>query len=176
MSSTVSIATLTLLTLTGCGGETSSATPGTSVAAQATTVAAKATTGFTKDPCSLLTSAEIAQALGADATAAPSTGAVGQKKCDWNLPGDTTGIPGLSLSYFSPSLATAFANAMHRHEPLAQNERQVDVGDGAILETAASIIDVLVGDSVFRVTGYSQHPISDDTLTSLARAAAARLP
>ncbi|MFJ4653396.1 hypothetical protein ACIP5Y_19205 [Nocardia sp. NPDC088792] len=168
---TLAAATGVLLSLTACGQ--SDKQPATTGPTVPTVTAA----GFSKDPCSLLTSAELTPALGGAATPAPGVNALGLHKCDWTRPDENLpeGIPDLSLSYFSAATSKAFADAIHQHLPPAADERQLAIGDGAVLKTDNSIIDVLVGNSVFRLTGYSQHPLSDDTLTSLATAAAERL-
>lgn len=164
-----------LLGLTACGGGASTSAPAAPAAASRSGVVTDpsfSATAFTKDPCTLLTAEEITEALGAPAAGEPSTSATGLKVCGWSKSGNTS-IADLQLHYNSAPIAQAFKLGLDKHL-LGPKDQLVPIGDGAVLKTGDADITVLVGGSTFELDG-SYGKLSDDAVTALAKAAAARV-
>jgi len=130
-------------------------------------------TGFTQDPCSLLTDAEVSQQLGRPLRAVPNRDQ--QPMCEWTA----NGQPGLDAPAFLEyqKLNSRFHMDVIRDlkRPNAgRGMQRFDIGDGALLSTARRDITVLVGGSTFRIGGGGVIPISDDALVNLARIAQPR--
>ena len=130
-------------------------------------------TGFTQDPCSLLTDAEVSQQLGRTLRAVPNGDQL--PMCEWTA----NGQPGLDAPAFLEyqKLNSRFHMDVIRDlkRPNAgRGMQRFDIGDGALLSTARRDITVLVGGSTFRIGGGGVIPISDDALVNLARIAQPR--
>ncbi len=125
-------------------------------------------TGFTQDPCSLLTNAEVSQQLGRQVLAVPNPDQ--QPMCEWT----PDGKPGLDTSAFleyqnqNSRFHLDVIRNLKRPNP-GPGVRRVDIGNGALLSTARRDISVLVGGSTFRIGGGGSIPLSDDALVNLAR-------
>jgi hypothetical protein len=130
-------------------------------------------TGFTQDPCSLLTDAEVSQQLGRQVRAVPNSDQ--QPMCEWTPDGQ----PGLDTSLFleyqkqTSRFHLDVIRDLKRPNP-GPGVRRFDIGNGALLSTARREISVLVGDSTFRIGGGGTIPVSDDALVNLARLAQPR--
>jgi uncharacterized protein DUF3558 len=178
---------LAALALSGCGGSgpaaTGSPAAGSSSGSSSSSSGGGATLGdqgyaateFTKQPCELLSPAEVGQAVGGTVTATPSTSATGLKVCEWTRPGNSSGLADLQLHYNAAPLAKAFKVGLQQNL-VASDEQRVDIGDGAVLKTGQGDVYVLVGNSEFEVNGSSSKPVSDTAVLSLAKLAASRLP
>jgi hypothetical protein len=130
-------------------------------------------TGFTRDPCSLLTNAEVSQELGRQVLAVPNTDQ--QPMCEWT----PDGKPGLDTSAFleyqkqNSRFHLDVIRNLKRPNP-GPGVRRFDIGNGALLSAARRDISVLVGGSTFRIGGGGSIPLSDDALVNLARIAQPR--
>lgn len=130
-------------------------------------------TGFTQDPCSLLTDAEVSQQLGRQVLKVPNQDQ--QLMCEWT----PDGKPGLDTSAF---LEYQKRNSRFHLDVIRDLQRpntgpgvrRFDIGNGALLSTARREISVLVGNSTFRIGGGGSIPLSDDALVNLARIAQTR--
>jgi hypothetical protein len=165
--------------LSGCGGSAPAGSPtGSEPSSGGSALGGDqgyAATEFTKEPCELLSPAEVAQALGGPVTAAPSTSVTGLKVCGWTRPGNSIGIADLQLHYNGAPLAKAFKVGLQQNL-LADGEQRADVGDGAVLKTGQGDVYVLVGNSEFELNGPSSKPLPDSVVLGLAKLAASRLP
>jgi len=127
-------------------------------------------TGFTQDPCSLLTDAEVSQQLGRQVRAVPNRDQ--DPRCEWTADGK----PGLDSAAF---LEYQKQNSRFHLDVIRDLKRpntgpgvrRFDIGNGALLSTARREITVLVGSSTFRIGGGGSIPLSDDALVNLARLA-----
>lgn len=130
-------------------------------------------TGFTQDPCSLLTDAEVSQQLGRQVLKVPNRDQL--PMCEWT----PNGKPGLDSSAF---LEYQKQNSRFHLDVIRDLKRpntgpgvrRFNIGNGALLSTARRDISVLVGDSTFRIGGGGSIPLSDDALVNLARLAQSR--
>lgn len=184
----VGLTALVALALTACGGSGpastgSPAATGSSSGASSSSSGGGSTLGdqgyaateFTKQPCELLSPAEVGQAVGGTVTATPSTSATGLKVCEWTRPGNSSGLADLQLHYNGAPLAKAFKVGLQQNL-LADDEQRVDIGDGAVLKTGQGDVYVLVGNSEFELNGSSSKPVPDTAVLGLAKLAASRLP
>jgi len=130
-------------------------------------------TGFTQDPCSLLTDAEVSQQLGRQVLAVPNRDQ--QPMCEWTA----NGQPGLDTAAFleyqkqNSRFHQDVVRDLKRPNP-GHGLRRVDIGNGALLSTSRGDISVLVGSSTFRIGGGGSIPLSEDALVNLARLAQGR--
>jgi hypothetical protein len=172
---------------TGCDENAGSAAPGAPAAGPSTDAgetgseaagappdaAAFEGTGFTQDPCSLITDAEMSQQLGSQVTAVPDSDL--PTMCEWT-PG---GRPALNSTF----LEYQKQNSRFHLDVIRDLQRtttgpgvqRLDIGNGALLNTARHEISVLVGSSTFRIGGGVPAPLSNDALANLARLAQSRL-
>jgi hypothetical protein len=154
------------LAITGCG-----ATAAHSADAAATTSEGsdQAATTFTKDPCTLLTNDEVAQALGAGpATRVPAPRiAGGYQQCQWVVPGNG----GSAVLFYIPDQQEieTLRSQLAGRIPLFGG-RLLDIGDGAAQTPVG--VQVLVGGSGFQVITV---PSSVEKEADLAKLAAVRL-
>lgn len=130
-------------------------------------------TGFTQDPCSLLTDAEVLQQFGRQVRAVPNRDH--QPMCEWT----PNGQPGLDtpafLEYQKQNSRFHLDVVRDLKRPNAGHGiRRFDIGNGALLSTARRDITVMVGGSTFRSGGGGALPLSDDALVNLARPAQPR--
>jgi hypothetical protein len=130
-------------------------------------------TGFTQDPCSLLTNAEVSRELGHPVAAVRNRDQ--QVMCEWT----PSGQPGLDTTVF---LEYQKQNSRFHMDVIRNLKRpntgpgvqRFDIGNGALLSTARREITVLVGDSTFRIGAGGSIPMSDEALVNLARLALPR--
>jgi hypothetical protein len=130
-------------------------------------------TGFTQDPCSLLTNAEVSQQLGRQVLAVPNPDH--QPMCEWT----SDGKPGLDTAAFleyqkeNSRFHLDVIRDLKRPKP-GPGVQRFDIGDGALLNAARGEINVLVGGATFRIGSGGSTPISEDALVNLARLALPR--
>jgi hypothetical protein len=128
-------------------------------------------TGFTHDPCTLLTDAEVSQQLGRQVSATPSIDE--GLMCEW-MPDDKSALAPVFLEYQRQD--SRFHLDVVRDLKRVKNSpgiQRFDIGNGALLNTNLREISVLVGSSTFRIGGAG--PLSDPALVSLARLAQSRV-
>jgi hypothetical protein len=128
-------------------------------------------TGFAKDPCTLLTDAEVSQQLGRKVSATPSIDE--GLMCEW-MPDDGSVLAPVFLEYQREN--SRFHLDVIRdlkRTKTSPGYQRFDIGNGALLNKNQRDISVLVGSSTFRIGGTG--PLSDDALVNLARLAQSRV-
>jgi hypothetical protein len=144
----------------GTAGESAGATSGRALEG----------TGFTQDPCTLLTDAEVSQQLGRQVSATPSIDE--GLMCEW-MPNDKSVTAPVFLEYQREDSRFHLDVIRDLKRPKASPGLQrFDIGNGALLNKNLRDISVLVGSSTFRIGGSG--PLSDDALVNLARLAQSR--
>jgi len=128
-------------------------------------------TGFTQDPCTLLTDAEVSQQLGRRVSATPSIDE--GLMCEW-MPGDNSVLAPVFLEYQREDSRFHLDVIRDLKRPKAgPGVQRFDIANGALLNKNRREISVLVGSSTFRIGGAG--PLSDDALVNLARLAQSRV-
>ncbi|HWN35451.1 MAG TPA: DUF3558 family protein [Pseudonocardia sp.] len=138
--------------------------------AASSVAAPEAEAWLAKDPCTLLTAAEIAQATGEPATpSAPGdpigAGLAAYKECDWTPKG--TGGHAVELQFEDPdnhTLKTELA------DPDFLPQLRVDVGDAAYRSAGEQQVSVLVGNNSFLLYAFKA-----EAVVPLAKLLASRL-
>jgi hypothetical protein len=127
-------------------------------------------TGFTQDPCSLLTNAEVSQQLGRKVLAVPNTNQ--QSMCEWT-PNGQPGLDSLAFLEYQKQNSRFHLDVIRdlKRPITGRGVRRFDIGNGALLSTARRDITVLVGGATFRI---GSRLLSDDALVDLARLAQSR--
>lgn len=131
-------------------------------------------TGFSQDPCSLITSAEVSEQAGHQVSAEPNSDL--PTRCEWS----PDGRPRLDSTYF---LEYQQQNSRFHLDVIrdlqrtttSPNVQRLGIGNGALLDTGRHEISVLVGTSTFRIGGGEPAQLSNDALANLARLAQSRL-
>jgi hypothetical protein len=130
-------------------------------------------TGFTQDPCSLITDAEMSEQLGRQVKAVPNDDQ--QPMCEWTPDGKSALDSAAFLEYQKQNSRFHLDVIRDLKRPtLRPGVQRVDIGNGALLSSARGDISVLVGDSTFRIGSGGSVPLSEDALVNLARLAQPR--
>jgi hypothetical protein len=134
---------------------------------------AVAGTGFTLDPCSLLTNAEVSEQLGRQVLKVPNRDQ--QPMCEWT-PDGKAGIDSSAFLEYQKQNSRFHLDVIRdlKRPKTGPGVRCFDIGNGALLSMARRDISVLVGTSTFRIGGGGSIPISDEALVNLARLAQPR--
>jgi len=149
----------------------SAGSAGAGESAAATSGGALDGTGFTQDPCTLLTDAEVSQQLGRQVSGTPSIDE--GLMCEW-MPDDKSVLAPVFLEYQRQDTRFHLDVVRDLKRPkTSPGVKRFDIGNGALLNTNLREIRVLVGSSTFRIGGAG--PLSDDALVSLARLAQTRV-
>ncbi len=128
-------------------------------------------TGFTQDPCTLLTDAEVSQQLGQQVSATPSIDE--GLMCEW-MPDDQPVLAPVFLEYQREDSRFHLDVIRDLERPkTSPGVQRFDIGNGALLNENQRVISVLVGSATFRIGG--EGPLSDDALVDLARLAQSRV-
>jgi hypothetical protein len=172
-AATVSMSSCAALPSAVPAGAPASAAPsaGTDETVGGSAGAALEGTGFTQDPCTLLTDAEVSQQLGREVRATPSIDE--GLMCEW-MPDDRTVLAPVFLEY--QRVESRFHLDVIRdlkRTKTGPGSARFDIGNGALLNESRRDISVLVGSSTFRIGG--EGPLSDDALVDLARLAQSRV-
>jgi hypothetical protein len=130
-------------------------------------------TGFTQDPCSLLSNAEVSQQVGRQVLAVRNRDQ--QPMCEWTLNGEPSLDTVVFLEYQKQNSRFHLDVIRDLKRPSSgPGVRRFAIGDGALLRTSRRDISVLVGNSTFRIVAGGSIPLSGDALVALARLAQAR--